>query len=138
MAKTYNIFISHSWSYGDQYERLINLLKARPYFSFKDYSVPKDDPIHNAPNAPALYQAIKQQMTPCHVVIIMAGKYATYSTWIKKEIQIAETEFSVKKPILAVAPWGTQQVSSVVKEKADKIVSWNTEAIINGIREISL
>ena len=42
--KTYNLFISHSWSYPDAYERFINLLKARPYFAFKDYSVPPDDP----------------------------------------------------------------------------------------------
>ncbi len=26
MAKTYDIFISHSWTYGDQYERLISYM----------------------------------------------------------------------------------------------------------------
>jgi len=138
MAKTYNIFVSHSWSYGDAYEKLIALLEARPYFYYKDYSVPKDDPIHNAPNSTALYQAIKKQMSPCHVVIIMAGKYATYSTWIKKEIQMATTEFVSPKPILAVTPWGAQQISGVVRENADKVVGWNTESIVSGIREISL
>ena len=25
--KTYNLFISHSWRYADQYDRLINLLR---------------------------------------------------------------------------------------------------------------
>jgi hypothetical protein len=138
MARKYNIFISHSWSYGDAYEKLSGLLKARQYFDFKDYSVPRDDPIHNAPNSRALYLAIKQQMTPCHVIIIMAGKYTTYSTWIKKEIQIARTEFSTPKPILAVTPWGAQQVSSVVRENADKIARWNTESIVSGIREIAI
>ena len=51
MAKTCYLFISHSWSYGDAYERLIALLGAAPYFSFKNFSVPKDDPVHNAPNS---------------------------------------------------------------------------------------
>ena len=138
MAKTYNIFISHSWSYGDAYEKLIELLEARSYFHFKDYSVPKDDPIHDAPTSRALYLAIKQQMTPCHVVIVMAGKYSTYSTWIKKEIKIAKTEFATPKPILAVTPWGAQQISTVVSENADSIVKWNTESIVGGIREISI
>ncbi len=138
MARTHNIFISHSWSYGDAYERLIEFLEARPYFSYKNYSVPKDDPIHNAPTSHALYLAIKQQMSPCHIIIIMAGKYATYSTWIGKEIKIAKTEFPAPKPILAVTPWGAQQISSVVRENADKIVGWNTESIVSGIREISI
>lgn len=138
MAKNYNIFISHSWSYGNEYENLIRLLKARSYFHFKDYSVPKDDPIHNAPTSRALYLAIKQKMMPCHVVIVMAGKYSTYSTWIKNEIQIAKTEFTTPKPILAVARWGAQQISSVVREKADRIARWNTESIVSGIKEISI
>ena len=37
--KTYNLFISHSWSYSDQYDRLIRLLRERAHFSFRDYSV---------------------------------------------------------------------------------------------------
>lgn len=138
MAKTYNIFISHSWSYGDAYDKLVRLLAAKPYFRYKDYSVPRDDPIHDAPTSQALYLAIKKQMACCHIVIVMAGKYATYSTWIKREIQIAQKEFSAPKPVLAVAPWGRQQLSSVVRENADKIVGWNTDSIVNGIRDIAL
>lgn len=137
-SKIYNIFISHSWSYGDAYDRLIEFLTERPYFKYKDYSVPRDDPIHDAPSSHELYQAIKNQITPCHVILIMAGKYATYSNWIIKEIKIAQEEFTNRKPILAITPWGSQQISSVVKENAEKIVGWNTESIVNGIREISI
>lgn len=131
MSKVYNLFISHSWSYGDAYDKLIEMLRARRYFQFKDYSVPRDDPIHDAPTSQALYEAIQRQMKPCHVVLIMAGKYATYSTWIKREIKIAK-EYG--KPILAIAPWGAQQVSSVVQENADEIVRWNTDSIVDAIR----
>lgn len=46
---TYNLFISHSWAYGDAYDKLTDMLRAKPYFDYRDYSVPKDDPIHNAP-----------------------------------------------------------------------------------------
>ena len=46
----YNLFISHSWNYNDAYDNLVSLLDAKPYFEYKNYSVPKNDPIHNAPN----------------------------------------------------------------------------------------
>ena len=134
MGKTYNLFVSHSWSYGDAYDRLIGLLDAAPYFSFKDFSVPKDEPVHNAPNAAALYEAIKRQIAPCHVVLIMAGKYATYSNWINKEIRIAKTDFS--KPIVAVKPWGAEQISTVVREAADVEANWNTNSITEAIRSV--
>lgn len=52
--RTYNLFIIHSWSHGDAYDSLISLLTEKSYFRFKDYSVPKDDPIHNAPKVTEL------------------------------------------------------------------------------------
>ncbi len=137
-VKTYNIFLSHSWSYKDAYERLMELLEKAPYFYFKDYSVPKDDPIHNAPNSQALYEAIKRQMAPCHVILVMAGVYATYSTWIKKEIKIAKTEFYKPKPIIAIKPWAQTNISQVVAENADEIVGWNTDSIVSAIRRLAI
>lgn len=137
-VRTYNIFVSHSWSYSDAYERLMKLLRNAPYFLFRDYSVPKNDPIHNAPNSQDLYDAIKKQMAPCHVVLVMAGVYATYSPWIKKEIKIAKKEFSRQKPIIAVKPWAQTNISQVVAENADEIVGWNTSSVVSAIRKLAL
>lgn len=134
--KQYKIFISHSWSYSKNYEKLIKMLKADPRFSFQDYSVPKDDPIHNAPNAAALSQAIQNQMRFCDVIIILAGVYSTYSKWINKEIALAKG-FTNPKPILAIEPWASEKTSLVVKNNASKIVKWNTSSIVSGIRELS-
>ena len=53
MANVYKLFISHSWTYGDAYENLCSLLDCD--FSYRDYSVPKDDPVHGARNTGALY-----------------------------------------------------------------------------------
>ena len=136
MANVYNLFISHSWTYGDAYEKLVNMIDNRPYFSWKNYSVPQDDPIHDAPNQQIIYEAIKRQISPSHVVIILAGVYATYSKWINKEIKIAKNEFYTSKPILAIQPWGAEKTSKVVKDNADLIVGWNTESIIDGIRQL--
>ncbi len=135
MVRTRNLFISHSWTYSDAYENLCNLLHSAPRFSFRNYSVPKDDPVHNAPNVDALYKAIKQRVVFCEVVIIMAGVYSTYSKWIQRELLIAKRDFN--KPVLAVKPWGNTQVSSVVQENADMLVSWNTNSIVSAIRALS-
>jgi hypothetical protein len=132
--KSRSLFISHSWAYGDAYEKLVALLNAAPNFQYKNYSVPKDDPVHHAPNVDALYKAIKNQMVFCDVVLIMAGKYATYSKWIEREIQIAKKDFS--KPIVGIRPWANEQVSSVVSNAADRLVSWNTSSIVSAIREL--
>lgn len=134
--KQYNIFISHSWAYGDAYDKLVNMLNKDPRFNFKNYSVPKNNPIHNAPNSTALSQAIQNQMRFCDVIIILAGVYSTHSTWINKEIALAKN-FTNPKPILAIAPWASKKTSTVVKNNADKIVGWNTSSIVSGIRELS-
>lgn len=41
--RTYNIFISHCWSYDSDYIRLGSLLSKAPFFNWKNYSVSKDD-----------------------------------------------------------------------------------------------
>ena len=127
----YNLFISHSWSYSDQYNRLVALLNAAPYFSYKNYSVPKDDPIHNAPYQYQLREAICRQMQPASCVIILAGVYSSYSKWINIEIELVK---SMNKKIIAVEPWGSLRTSLAVKSAADEIVGWNTSSIVRAIR----
>ncbi len=137
MVNTKNLFVSHSWSYGKDYDNLIALLKKRPYFDFKDYSVPKNDPVHNAPTQAALKTAIKNHMQPCHVILIMGGVYSTYSKWINIEIELAESGFNSRKPILAIKPRGNTNISSKVRDAADEIVNWNTESVVDAIRRLS-
>ena len=102
---TYNIFISHSWNYSDAFDRLKDLLDGYSYFSYADFSVPKDNPIHTQGSDARLYQAILNKMRPCHSILIMAGVYSSYSKWIDKEIRIAKTEFSNPKRIIGIRPW---------------------------------
>ena len=135
--KTRNLFISHSWAYTDAYEKLMALLRKRPYFAFKDYSVPRDDPIHNARSAKALKAAIKQQMAPCGVVLVLGGVYATYSKWIDEEMGLAQTGFQTPKPIVAIKPRGNTKMSTIVQDAATLVVGWNTESIVKAIRTVS-
>lgn len=131
MPKQYNLFISHSWTYADKYDRLVEMLDESG-INYKNYSVPKDDPIHNAPNASELAKAIDRQIAPCTCVLIMAGVYATYSKWINKEIEIAKR---YGKPIIAITPWGNQNISSVVRDAAFDIVKWQTNSIKAAIQK---
>ncbi len=135
--KTYNLFVSHSWRYADAYNRLISLLRKRKYFAFKDYSVPPDDPIHNAGSDAKLRAAIKRQMSPCHVVLIPAGIYATYSKWINIEMDLANEGFTKPKPVIGITPRGNVRISESVQDAADRIVGWNTESIVKAIRELA-
>ncbi len=138
MVKTYNLFISHSWTYGDAYEKLCGMLDEANYFSYKNFSVPKDDPVHNAKNIQELYDAIKRRVSPCSAVLIMAGKYASYSKWIQREIQIATSEFTDAKPIIGIRPWANLQTSKPVQDNADTIVGWRSDSIVKAIREYAI
>lgn len=138
MTNTYNIFLSHSWSYSDAYDKLINLLKNKSNFYFKDYSIPKNDPIHNAGTSLELYDAIKRKISPCHVILVMAGVYASYSKWIQKEVKIAKEEFTQPKPVIAIKPWAQTNISTFISAYADEIVGWNSSSIVDAIRRLSI
>lgn len=131
-----HIFISHSWAHSDHYDRLTSWVFGRKWsvgsasLHFLDFSVPKDDPIHDAPNTAALMAAIRGQIGRCHVVVAPTGMYATHSKWIQREIQAAR---ELSKPILAVNPWGQQRSASVVGGAAKQTVGWNKDSVIRGI-----
>lgn len=129
---TYNLFISHSWAYSDAYDRLVDMLNSKAYFEYRNYSVPKSDPIHNATNAQQLKEAIRKQMQPASCVLILAGVYSSYSKWINIEIELAQ---SMGKKIIAIEPWAAEKTSYVVKNAADRVVKWNTDSIVSAIRE---
>lgn len=130
---TVHLFISHSWTYAAEYERFISLLDGRGHFAFKNYSVPKNDPIHNAPNQAALREAIAKQIRPAQVVVILAGVYSTHSKWITKEIELAK---AMGKPIIGVEPYGADRASTVVQDNATRMVKWNADSIVSAIREV--
>lgn len=98
MVGIYNIFISHSWGYGDDYETLKGFLDdSRLYW--RDYSVPKDDPIHNVRSRIALRTALAEKIRHASCVIVPAGVYCSYSDWIEEEIVLA---LEMEKPIIGV------------------------------------
>ena len=134
-----HVFVSHSWAYSGHYSTVHDWIFGGSWrygqasLVFLDYSVPKDDPIHDAPSDSKLRDAIFRKIARSHVVVIPTGMYVNYSKWIKKEIGGAS---EMNKPILAVNPWGQLRTSSVVAEAADQTVGWNKKSVVRAIWEL--
>ena len=131
-----HVFISHSWAHSNHYDTLSGWIFNKKWsvgqasLDFRDFSVPKNDPIHNASNDTQLKNAIYNKISNSHVIVIPTGMYANYSKWIEKEIEGAN---NYKKPILAVNPWAQEKKSSIVQQYATKLVGWNKKSVINEI-----
>lgn len=134
-----HVFISHSWAYSEDYDTLEQWIFGETWSSgqasldFRNYSVPKHDPIHNAKNAGELRAAIYNQISRSHVVVIPTGMYATYSKWIQQEISGANF---YAKPILAVVPRGQKRESGVVVNNAERDVGWTKNGVVRAIWEL--
>jgi hypothetical protein len=130
----YRVFISHSWDYADEYERMVDLLNDAKYFNYKNYSVPQEEELDAATVKELKRKLREKQIKPASVVIVLAGLYSTHSKWIGREIRIANDE---GKPILGVEPWGSERTSNYVKKHADEVAGWNTKSIVDSIRNLS-
>jgi hypothetical protein len=134
--KQIHIFISHSWTYSSHYDSLSSWIfdgqwsVGQASLDFRDYSVPKNDPIHNASNDTQLKDAIYDKISRSHIIVIPTGMYTNHSKWIRKEIDGAK---SYGKPILAVNPHGQERKSSIVVDNSDEFSGWNKQPIINAI-----
>lgn len=134
-----NVFISHSWDYSGHYDRLAEWIFVENWetngvrVNFFNTSVPRDDPIHNAPNAAALKTAIYYRIVNSDVVVIPTGMYVNRSDWIQKEIDGARL---YAKPILAVNLWGQQRASSVVRSVAARSVGWSKQSIVDAVWQL--
>ena len=130
----YRIFISHSWKYSNQYDKIVEFLDDGGV-TYYNHSVPKDDPVHTNGTDKQLEDAIDAKIKGCSCVIILAGVYSSCSKWIKKEIAIAQ---KYGKPIISVRPWGAERVSDAVTQAADVVVGWNATSVANAVKNYSL
>lgn len=131
MAKLYKVFISHSWAHVNDLKLLRNLLESRGYFNVEFTEFPPSDSIDSI-NTYYIRQRISERILASDVVLGIAGVYASYSEWMKWELNKA-----IEKgiPIIGVIPRGQERVSSVVRDSSTEIVHWNTESIVSAIRK---
>lgn len=138
--KTYDLFISHAWKYGDEYNRLINLLDNAPNFKYRNYSAPSDKPLENLDRSPVntsreIKDAIHRKINPVNCVVVISGMYYNHREWMQFEIDYAKEK---GKPIVAIKPYGNSKTPTEIQDVADVVVNWNTDSIVSAIREYSL
>jgi hypothetical protein len=133
-TRMYRIFISHSWAYSTQYDKIESFLSDE-HVNYYNHSIPKDDPVHTNGTEKQLRDAIEAKIKGCSCVIILAGVYATYSKWINIEIELAQ---KYNKPIIAVEPWGSECTSAKVKDAANAIVGWNAKSVANAVKNYAI
>lgn len=130
MVKTYTIFVSHSWDHSNDLMSLHNLLSKRGYFSYDSQEVTKFSPI-NSLNATYIKQRLRERIRNSNIVLALAGIYASHSDWMKWEIETAK-ELGI--PIVGIIPRGQERISQTVYANSIADVRWNTESIIQAIR----
>jgi hypothetical protein len=132
--KTYDLFISHAWTYNEEYHRLVGMLHAAPNFHWRNYSVPDHDPLQARTTA-ALKAGLDRQIRPVNAVLILSGMYVNHREWLQAEIEMAQ---AYRKPIIGVVPWGAERVPALVQSTAAVVVRWNTDPIVSAIRSHAL
>lgn len=87
-----HVFISHSWAYSNHYNTLADWIFNRNWrvgqasLGLRDFSVPRNDPIHNTNNDTQLRNALYKQISGSHVTVIPTDIYSSYSKWIQKKL----------------------------------------------------
>ena len=112
---------------------MVDLLDSRDYFRWEDYSMPEEDPA-DAASSKELIRILKRQIKYSSALIVISGMDVSQSDWIKAEINIAVNK---GKPILGVRPRGNKRTPKKVRKNSDKLVNWNTESIVEGVRRIT-
>ena len=128
---TYNVFISHSWSYSTDYNTVSEWL-ITSNITLHDYSVSIECPL-GLMSKYQLKQKITDHINPASVVIILAGMYANYSEWIDYEIDEA---IRMNKKILGIKPRGQERIPIKISQNANELVSWNSNSVVDAFKRL--
>jgi hypothetical protein len=130
LLRSYRIFISHSWNYSDDYNRVVRFLNESPYFRWENLSVPQHNPVLGD-----LESDLRNQMRPADVFLIIAGMYAAHSDWIDFELSFARR---IGRPVIGIIKWGGERIPAAIQNAARETVGWNGASIVRAIRQYAL
>lgn len=133
MAKTYSLFISHSWDHDDILQNLKSLLDSRGYFPAEYTQIEKDCPI-NSEQARVVKANITKRLEQSDVVLAIAGIFASHSDWMQWEMDKAK-ELGLN--VIGVVPRGQEHISHEVYKRSVIDVRWNADSIVDAIRKYS-
>ena len=133
MAKTYQVFISHSWDHNKVLQDLKDLIDGRGYFPAEYTQIEKTCPI-NSDLAWVIKANITKRLENSDIVLAIAGLFASHSEWMQWEMDKAK-ELGLK--IIGVVPRGQEHISQEVLFRSVVDVRWNADSIVEAIRRYS-
>ncbi len=123
-STVYNLFITHSKTDNEEYDRFIGKLNLSHDFEWKD----------RARMDRTRIDEITEQMKSVDVAIILSGLYSKDKDLVLKVVDIA---VKLDKPIVVIRPYGMENVPGNIEDLASEVVGWNTPCIVEAIRESS-
>ncbi|HEY6896734.1 MAG TPA: TIR domain-containing protein [Rhodocyclaceae bacterium] len=136
--KTYDLFISHAWSYDQHYYGVVRFLDDANNFHYRNYSAPEHKPVI-APGTRArdkrVRDALYNKIRPVNCVLVIAAMYVSHREWIQAELDLAS---ELDKPVIGIAPLGQINLPEPVSRIANEVVRWRQDSIIDAIRYWSI
>ena len=137
MVRVHNIYVSHSWSVADTYDKLVRVLQSDPAFAFRLFGLAKADPIHATGVCYELRAAMRHPMSQCHLLVVQTGVYGQFGKWINEELELAGATFEFKRRVLAIDTFGPDSKPTPVQQRADRVVGWTKTGILTSLRELA-
>lgn len=125
----YKLFVSHLGTEDDDYLRFFEYVSEIDNFFYVNLSDPASLPPGGAREA--RQAEYKRQMERAEVVIILATQYVTDADGTQFQMDLAK---ALKKPMIAVEPFGPNPILKPVKDKVDEVVPWYNRTMVDSIR----
>lgn len=134
--KKYDVFISHTWNYGEHYNKVEDWLdeaQSEYFLKWDNCSIPLQDTALNpnsSLNKNIFEEKLDKQIARASIVLILSGMYFTHPHWIEYEVLKAA---NYGKYIIGIKPWGQEYIPQVVLDNANVIVEWDKSSVINAL-----
>lgn len=136
--REYRLFISHAWTYDDDYHRVVNRLNDAGDFRWRDLSITRQQAISPDLILPLsnkrLFRELESRIQEADCLVVIAGMYDKHREWVQTEMDLAR-EYAT--PIIGVTPWGQERIPIEVQRTAREIVGCTTNSIIAAIKRYS-
>ena len=122
------IFVSHVWQPNDEYFRVLEYLESARNFYYKNCSSPDQNP---GTDKETMRACVRGEIEKSEVVILLSSLFAEHTTWMDFQLNAAR---AMKRPIIALPPFGGEGIHAALADKAEEIAQWNPRSIEDAIR----
>lgn len=135
MTRLPHIYVSHTWSLGDDYDKLREVL-AEADVPVRLNGLPVDHPVHGTPSDAELRAEMRKHMVHAQVLIVQAGSYVHFARWVEEEVNLAHYGYQVRRPVLAIVPFDAPPRMGTLLERADRVVMWSHASILTAVQDL--